>query len=63
MPEPYDMRLVDSQGNTDVLAGRLEMYMDGSWATFCSVSTQALNIACWKTARGSYHRYGTVEEL
>lgn len=62
-PKDGDFRLVDSRGHTNVSAGRLETYLNGSWATFCSVDMIAANIACWRTARGRYHIYGTVEEL
>ena len=39
------------------------MYKDGRWATICNVNEEAIDVACWRIARGIYHKYGTVEKL
>ena len=57
------VRLVDSAGNTNVSAGRVEMYYEGSWVTFCGLEFEAANVVCWLTVRGRYHRNGTVMDL
>ena len=62
-PRSGDVRLIDSAGNTNISAGRVEMYYEGSWVTFCGLEFEAANFVCWLTVRGRYHRNGTVMDL
>ncbi|CAG9540523.1 unnamed protein product, partial [Cercopithifilaria johnstoni] len=38
LPHPPNIRLVDEDGNTDILAGRLEVYVNNQWGTICNKS-------------------------
>ncbi len=60
-----DLRLVDNFGQTNVSAGRLEVYYNGAWGTVCNTlfSPNDARVACRELGFSTFTDYGRPQNL